>query len=137
GPCAEPGGGGGGGGDTDFLTAVEDRELLSARPAPPPPKELVIPLVPSHRWRNPEPPPGDTAHAPGKSHAPANDHAPHTGSTPSGDPPDGPISVEAQAVQELLQEARQSQEQGQGDVGPPISIPLQLQDRDVAPRPQP
>lgn len=30
GPCAEPGGGGGGGGDTDtdFLTAVEDRELL-------------------------------------------------------------------------------------------------------------
>lgn len=28
GPCSEPGGGGGGGGDTDFLTAVEDRELL-------------------------------------------------------------------------------------------------------------
>ncbi|KAM9584646.1 G-patch domain and KOW motifs-containing protein isoform 1-T1 [Morphnus guianensis] len=134
GPCAEPGGGAG---DTDFLTAVEDRELLSARPAPPPPKELVIPLIPSHRWRNPEPPRGDTGPAPSASPAPDADHTPSTGSAPSGDPPDGPISVEAQAVQELLQEARQSQEQGEGNPGPPISIPLQLQDRDVAPRPQP
>ncbi|NXK01520.1 GPKOW protein, partial [Corythaixoides concolor] len=131
GPCAEPGGDGG---DTDFLTAVEDRELLSARPAPPPPKELIIPLIPSHRWRNPEPPVGDTDHAPAKSHAPTADHAPNTDSAPSGDPPDGPVSVEAQAVQELLREARQRQEQGEGDTGPPISIPLRPQDRDVAPQ---
>lgn len=136
GPCAEPGGEGGGG-DTDFLTAVEDRELLSARPTPPPPKELVIPLIPSHRWRNPEPPCGDADHAPSPNHASSADHAPSTGSAPSGDPPDGPLSVEAQAVQELLQEARQSQEQEEGGAGPPIAIPLRLQDRDGAPRPQP
>ncbi|XP_051499937.1 LOW QUALITY PROTEIN: G-patch domain and KOW motifs-containing protein [Apus apus] len=134
GPCAEPGtvGGDGGGDDTDFLTAVEDRELLSTRPAPPPRQELVIPLLPSHRWRNPEPPRG---HAPSPSHAPGADHAPDTGSAPAGDPPDGPGSVEAQAVQELLQEVRQSQEQG--DHGPPISIPLRLQEKDVIPQAQP
>ncbi|XP_074023137.1 LOW QUALITY PROTEIN: G-patch domain and KOW motifs-containing protein-like [Numenius arquata] len=137
GPCAEPGvGGEGSGGDTDFLTAVEDRELLSVRPAPPPPKELIIPLIPSHRWRNPEPPPapGEPGHAPSPSPAPDADHAPSPDSAPSGDPP---MSVEAQAVQELIQEARQSQEQGEGPPGPPISIPLQLGDRDDAPRPQP
>lgn len=130
GPCAEPGGSGTG--DTDFLTAVEGRELLSARPAPPPPQELVIPLVPSHRWRNPEPPPprGDSDHAPSAaSPAPCEDHAPSPAGSAS--------SVEAQAVQELLQEARQSQEQAEGDPGPPISIPIRLQDRDIASRPQP
>ncbi|XP_058684597.1 LOW QUALITY PROTEIN: G-patch domain and KOW motifs-containing protein-like [Poecile atricapillus] len=128
GPCAEPGAGGDTDSDTDFLTAVEDRELLSTRPAPPPKKELVIPLIPPHRWRNPEPPRADTGPAP------AADSAPNT--APAGDPP-GPPSVEAQAVQELLQEARQSQEQPNGDSGPPISIPLQLPDKDIATGPQP
>ncbi|XP_071657372.1 G-patch domain and KOW motifs-containing protein isoform X2 [Patagioenas fasciata] len=137
GPCAEPGGDdAGGAGDTDFLTAVEDRELLSTRPAPPPPKELIIPLIPPHRWRNPEPPPGDADHAPSSGdhapsttdHASSGDHAPRTDSTPD---------VEAQAVQELLQEARQSQERGDGDPGPPISIPMCLRDPDGATRQQP
>ncbi|NXO73966.1 GPKOW protein, partial [Phainopepla nitens] len=50
--------------------------------------------------------------------------------------PDLP-SVEAQAVQELLQEARQSQEQPEGPSGPPIAIPLQLPDKDVATGPLP
>ncbi|NXN25907.1 GPKOW protein, partial [Nycticryphes semicollaris] len=128
GPCAEPGvAGEGSGGDTDFLTAVEDRELLSVRPAPPPPKELIIPLIPSHRWRNPEPPRGEPGHAPSPSPAPDADHAPSPGSAPSGDPP---LSVEAQAVQELIQEARQSQEQGDAPSGPPISIPLRLGEKD-------
>ncbi|NXA66747.1 GPKOW protein, partial [Mohoua ochrocephala] len=117
GPCLEPGTGGDTEPDTDFLTAVEDQELLSTRPALPPPKELVIPLIPSQRWRNPERPGADT---------------------PSIDParPDFP-SVEAQAVQELLQEARQSLEQPEGCSGPPISIPLQLPDKDVATGPLP
>ncbi|XP_053908249.1 G-patch domain and KOW motifs-containing protein isoform X3 [Cuculus canorus] len=104
------------GGDTDFLTAVEGRELLSSRPAPPPPQELVIPLQPPRRRRNPDPPEG---HAP----SPAS-HAP-------------PGSVEAQAVQELLEEVRQSQEPGEGEGGPPLAIPLRLQEGDVPPRPQP
>ncbi|XP_031948076.1 G-patch domain and KOW motifs-containing protein isoform X1 [Corvus moneduloides] len=134
GPCAEPGAGGDTDSDTDFLTAVEDRELLSTRPAPPPKKELVIPLIPPHRWRNPEPPRADTDPAPGP--APASDSTPNTDPTPSGTPPDPP-SVEAQAVQELLQEARQSQEQPNGASGPPISIPLQLPDKDIATGPQP
>ncbi|XP_068280814.1 G-patch domain and KOW motifs-containing protein isoform X1 [Nyctibius grandis] len=116
---------GGGGGDTDFLTAVEGRELLSTRPAPPPPQELVIPLLPSpRRWPRPR---ADGGHAPSASPAPSADHAPGTGSAPS--------SVEAQAVEELLREARQSQQGAAGDPGLPISIPLQ--DRDGAPRPQP
>ncbi|KAM3656108.1 LOW QUALITY PROTEIN: G-patch domain and KOW motifs-containing protein [Ammospiza maritima maritima] len=144
GPCAEPGAGGDTESDTDFLTAVEDRELLSTRPAPPPKKELVIPLIPSHRWRNPEPPP--CRHRPRPQHrprppnrprpsnrthppdhpAPLTDTAPSTGPAPSTDPP----SVEAQAVQELLQEARQSQEQPNGEPGPPMAIPLQAPERE-------
>ncbi|XP_035170105.1 G-patch domain and KOW motifs-containing protein-like, partial [Oxyura jamaicensis] len=121
GPCAEPGGDAGP--DTDFLTAVEDRELLSARPAPPPPKELVIPLLPSHRWRNPEPP----RHAPSAAgHAPsATGHAPD------------PVTVETQAVQELLEEARQSREQPCSPPGPPLAIPLRPPERDSGTRQQP
>ncbi|NXV56950.1 GPKOW protein, partial [Molothrus ater] len=120
GPCAEPGASGDTESDTDFLTAVEDRELLSTRPAPPPKKELVIPLIPSHRWRNPEPPRAGT------DPAPSSDPAPRTDPAPSTDPP----SVEAQAVQELLQEARQSQEQPNGEPGPPMAIPLQPPERE-------
>nr|XP_047912262.1 G-patch domain and KOW motifs-containing protein [Anser cygnoides] len=119
GPCAEPGGDAGP--DTDFLTAVEDRELLSARPAPPPPKELVIPLLPSHRWRNPEPPrhapsapghaPSAPGHAPSGDEAPAaghalstSDHAPSaTDHAPSPSPAPDPVAVETQAVRELLE----------------------------------
>ncbi|XP_066426527.1 G-patch domain and KOW motifs-containing protein isoform X2 [Molothrus aeneus] len=144
GPCAEPGASGDTESDTDFLTAVEDRELLSTRPAPPPKKELVIPLIPSHRWRNPEPPRAGTDPAPSSDPAPrtdpapstdpasrtdpapSTDPAPRTDPAPSADPP----SVEAQAVQELLQEARQSQEQLNGEPGPPMAIPLQPPERD-------
>ncbi|NXP77745.1 GPKOW protein, partial [Ramphastos sulfuratus] len=124
GPCREPGGEQGEA-EAEPLAAVEGKELLSARPAPPPPQELIIPLLPpAHRWRNPEPPPSGHAspnHAP-RDHTPS-DHAPAT-----------PLSVEAQAVQELLREARQSQGQGQ-DSEPPMAIPLPLQE--AAPRPQP
>ncbi|NXW87898.1 GPKOW protein, partial [Alopecoenas beccarii] len=135
GPCAEPGGDDeGGGGDTDFLTAVENRELLGTRPAPPPPKELIIPLLPPHRWRNPEPPAGDTGHAPSGDHAPSRDHTPKDDHAPR---TDSAPDVEAQAVQELLQEARQSQERGEGDPGPPISIPMCLREPDGTPRQQP
>ncbi|NWQ72611.1 GPKOW protein, partial [Neopipo cinnamomea] len=143
GPCAEPGAGPEPDPDTELLTAVEDRELLGTRPAPPPPKELVIPLIPPNRWRNPEPPRAQTGpapttdgHAPSSNHAPKTDPAPSADPAPPGDPPDPP-SVEAQAVQELLQEARQSQEQPEGGSGPPIAIPLQLPDRDVATGAQP
>ncbi|NXY91639.1 GPKOW protein, partial [Alcedo cyanopectus] len=66
--------------------------------------------------------------------APSPGHTPAASPAPSGTPSEGPLSVEAQAVQELLREARQSQE-GEGDNGPPISIPLSL--RDGPPRPQP
>ncbi|NWI47749.1 GPKOW protein, partial [Picathartes gymnocephalus] len=82
GPCAEPGAGGDTDSDTDFLTAVEDRELL--------------------RWA------GEWARPPRAR-------------------PDSPDPTEA----------RQSQEQPNGDLGPPISIPLQLPDKDVATGPQP
>ncbi|NXU13307.1 GPKOW protein, partial [Pardalotus punctatus] len=61
---------------------------------------------------------------------------PSTDPAPAGAPAD-PCSVEAQVVQELLQEARQSQEQPQGGSGPPISLPLQLPDKDVATEPLP
>ncbi|KAI6061764.1 G-patch domain-containing protein [Aix galericulata] len=126
GPCSEPGGDAGP--DTDFLTAVEDRELLSARPAPPPPKELVIPLLPSHRWRNPEPPrhapsasspaPSASSHTPSRDKAPGAGHAhsgqdkaPAAGHAPSGtdhapsptDHAPDAVAVETQAVRELLE----------------------------------
>ncbi|NXQ60085.1 GPKOW protein, partial [Anthoscopus minutus] len=126
GPCAEPGTGGDTDSDTDFLTAVEDRELLSSRPAPPPKKELVIPLIPPHRWRNPEPPSTDTGPAPAADSASSTDPA-----------PPALASVEAQAVQELLQEARQSRERPNGEPGAPIAIPLHLPAKDSAPGPQP
>ncbi|XP_054033168.1 G-patch domain and KOW motifs-containing protein [Dryobates pubescens] len=148
GPCAEPPGEAGeeaGDGEAEPLRAVEGKELLSSRPAPPPPKELIIPLLPpAHRWRNPEPPPPASDHTP-SDHAPSSHASPdHAPSDPA---PPGPLSVEDQAVKELLKgeclslsppplpEARQSQEQGEGDSAPSISIPIPLQE--AAPRPQP
>ncbi|NXB33093.1 GPKOW protein, partial [Eulacestoma nigropectus] len=128
--CVEPGAGGDTEPDTDFLTAVEDRELLSTRPALPPPKELVIPLIPPHRWRNPARPRADTRPAP------AAGDTRSTELSPAGAPPDL-TSVEAQGVQELLEEARQSLEQPEGGLGPPMSIPLQLPDKDVGTGPLP
>ncbi|NXB01417.1 GPKOW protein, partial [Cnemophilus loriae] len=131
GPCVESGTDGDTDTDTDFLTAVEDQELLSTRPAPSAPKKLlVIPLIPPHHLRSPERPRAHTRPAP------ASDDTPSTDPTPAGAPPDLP-SVEAQAMQELLQEAQQSHEQPEGRSRPPISIPLQLPDKDVATGPQP
>ncbi|NXU38755.1 GPKOW protein, partial [Drymodes brunneopygia] len=124
-PCRKMAAGSGTDPDTDFLTALEDQELLSTRPAPPPLKEQVIPLVPPHSWRNPERPCTDIRPTPA------------TDDTPSTDPPParavpGPSSVEAQVMQELLQEVQQNQEQPEGGLGLPIAIPLQLPDKDVA-----
>ncbi|XP_068785393.1 G-patch domain and KOW motifs-containing protein isoform X2 [Struthio camelus] len=132
GPCAEPGGEREEA-EPDFLTAVEDRELLSVHPAPPPPKELVIPLLPPPRWKNPDAPPSGTSPAHNAA-GPAHNAA---GPAPAADPLDGPVSVESQAVREILEETRQSRERGEGPPGPPLSIPVSLQDRDIASRPQP
>ncbi|NWY22878.1 GPKOW protein, partial [Aphelocoma coerulescens] len=94
GPCAEPGAGGDTDSDTDFLTAVEDRELL--------------------RWA------GEEARF-------------RDGSRPSR------LAAAPWAPPDSLHptEARQSQEQPNGASGPPISIPLQLPDKDIATGPQP
>lgn len=107
-PCAAPGGGASGRERLFvqrpglFVGVANSGPAPSTRPAPPPKKELVIPLIPPHRWRNPEPPRADTGPAPAAGHAPASDSTPNTDPTPSGTPADPP-SVEAQAVQELLQ----------------------------------
>ncbi|NWV12060.1 GPKOW protein, partial [Ptilonorhynchus violaceus] len=113
GPCSEAGAGGDTETNTNLVTVVADQELLSTQPAPPPPKELVIPLILPHHRKNPELPRADTTPATAEV---------------SRDPP----SVEARAAQELLQEAQESQEQPEGRSRPPISIPLQLPDKDVA-----
>lgn len=122
GPCSEPENDGA---DTDYLTAVEDRELLSAKPAPPPPKDLVIPLRPAHRWRNPEAPssaPSSPGHAPS-----ATNHAPlASGHALEGDP----ITLEIAALQELLREARQSQEHGQ-ETPSAAPIPMRMKEDNV------
>ncbi|NXO05068.1 GPKOW protein, partial [Rhinopomastus cyanomelas] len=97
--------------------------LHSTRPPPSPRKELVIPLLPptSHRWRDREP-------SSSSGSVLSSSSAPSSGSAPS---------VEEQAVQELLQEARQSQEQTDDPCRPSISIPLQLQDGPLQPEPGP
>lgn len=122
GPCSEPENDGA---DTDYLTAVEDRELLSAKPAPPPPKDLVIPLRPARRWRNPEAPssaPSSPGHAPS-----ATNHAPlASGHALEGDP----ITLEIAALQELLREARQSQEHGQ-ETPSAAPIPMRMKEDNV------
>ncbi|NXS33203.1 GPKOW protein, partial [Pomatostomus ruficeps] len=116
--------------DTNFLTAVEDQELLSTQLAPSPLKELVILLIPPHRLRNLECPCTDT------HPAPATDDTPSTDPTPTRASPH-PSLVEAQVVQELLQEVRQSQEQPQEGSEPPLSISLQLPDKNIATGPLP
>ncbi|KAJ7317521.1 hypothetical protein JRQ81_003683 [Phrynocephalus forsythii] len=91
--------------EPDFLSAVEGRELQSVRPAPQP-KELVIPLIQKNQWKKPAAP----------------------------EPPreqDEVNGVEAQAVRELIEESKKSQEQWESGtkVDPAFSIPLLMQNR--------
>nr|XP_056720426.1 G-patch domain and KOW motifs-containing protein [Euleptes europaea] len=91
--------------ETDFLRAVEGRELQSVRPAPQP-KELVIPLIQKNQWKKPADP------------APLQDLK-------------GSDGVEAQAVRELIEESKKSQEQWESGskVDPAFAIPLLMQNR--------
>ncbi|KAL8181809.1 UNVERIFIED_CONTAM: hypothetical protein K2H54_030061 [Gekko kuhli] len=91
--------------ETDFLHAVEGRELQSIRPAPQP-KELVIPLIQKNQWKKL----ADTA--------PFQD-------------PDGSSGVEAQAVRELIEEPKKMQEQWKSGskIDPAFAIPLLMQNR--------
>uniref|UniRef100_A0A6J0TXL2 G-patch domain and KOW motifs-containing protein n=1 Tax=Pogona vitticeps TaxID=103695 RepID=A0A6J0TXL2_9SAUR len=91
--------------EPDFLTAVEGRELQSVRPAPQP-KELVIPLIQKNQWKKPGAP------EPLKEQDEVN-------------------GVEAQAVRELIEESKKSQEQWESGtkVDPAFSIPLLMQNR--------
>ncbi|XP_077185577.1 G-patch domain and KOW motifs-containing protein [Paroedura picta] len=91
--------------ETDFLRAVEGRELQSVRPAPQP-KELVIPLIQKNQWKKVADP------------ASLQDL-------------DGSNGVEAQAVRELIEESKKSQEQWESGskIDPAFAIPLLMQNR--------
>ncbi|XP_062975551.1 G-patch domain and KOW motifs-containing protein [Elgaria multicarinata webbii] len=91
--------------EPDFLSAIEGRELQSVRPAPQP-KELVIPLIQKNQWKKP------------------------AGSVPLQEQ-DGINGVEAQAVRELIEESKKSQEQWESGtkVDPAFAIPLLMQNR--------
>ncbi|XP_062997539.1 uncharacterized protein LOC134408950 [Elgaria multicarinata webbii] len=89
--------------EPDFLSTIEGRELQSVRPAPQP-KELVIPLIQKNQWKKP------------------------VGSVPLQEQ-DGINGVEAQAVRELIEESKKSQEQWESGtkVDPAFAIPLLMQ----------
>ncbi|XP_061470264.1 G-patch domain and KOW motifs-containing protein [Rhineura floridana] len=91
--------------EPDFLSAIEGRELQSVRPAAQP-KELVIPLIQKNKWKKPEDP-------------------------ASLQEQEGNNCVEAQAVRELIEESRKSQEQWESGtkIDPTFSIPLLMQNR--------
>ncbi|XP_048344395.1 G-patch domain and KOW motifs-containing protein [Sphaerodactylus townsendi] len=91
--------------EPDFLRSVEGRELQSVRPAPQP-KELVIPLIQKNQWKKPA------------DSAPRQDL-------------DGSDGVEAQAVRELIEESKKSQEQWESGskTDPSFAIPLLMQNR--------
>ncbi|XP_066471292.1 G-patch domain and KOW motifs-containing protein [Tiliqua scincoides] len=91
--------------EPDFLRAVEGRELQSVRPAPQP-KELIIPLIQKNQWKKPDVP----------------------GSVQE---QDGTNGVEAQAVREIIEESKKSQEQWErgSKIDPTFAIPLLMQNR--------
>nr|XP_048688656.1 G-patch domain and KOW motifs-containing protein [Caretta caretta] len=99
-------GGAGAAPEPDFISAVEGSELRSLRPAPPP-KALVIPLIQRNQWKKPEMPPAGA---------------------PNQQRDDG---VESQAVREIIEECRQSQERWESgsQADPNLAIPLLLQNR--------
>ncbi|CAM4691450.1 unnamed protein product [Lepidochelys olivacea] len=99
-------GGAGAAPEPDFIRAVEGSELRSLRPAPPP-KALVIPLIQRNQWKKPEMPPAGA---------------------PNQQKDDG---VESQAVREIIEECRQSQERWESgsQADPNLAIPLLLQNR--------
>nr|XP_060619107.1 G-patch domain and KOW motifs-containing protein [Anolis sagrei ordinatus] len=88
--------------EPDFLSAVEGRELQSVRPAPQP-KELVIPLIQKNQWKKPAP-------------------------LPEADAINGD---EAQAIRELIEESKKSQEQWESGTkpDPTFAIPLLMQNK--------
>ncbi|XP_053147253.1 G-patch domain and KOW motifs-containing protein [Hemicordylus capensis] len=91
--------------ELDFLRAVEGRELQSVRPAPQP-KELIIPLIQRNQWKKEEVP------------ATLQEQEENNG-------------VEAQAVRELIEESKKSQEQWESGtkLDPTFTIPLLMQNR--------
>ncbi|KAM9112933.1 G-patch domain and KOW motifs-containing protein [Pangshura tecta] len=99
-------GGAGAAAEPDFISAVEGSELRSLRPAPTP-KPLVIPLIQRNQWKKPATPPMGA---------------------PDQQTDDG---VESQAVREIIEECRQSQEQWESGTkaDPNLAIPLLLQNR--------
>ncbi|XP_075772082.1 G-patch domain and KOW motifs-containing protein [Pelodiscus sinensis] len=92
--------------EPDFISAVEGSELRSLRPVPPS-KPLVIPLIQRNQWKKPATPPV------GAPDPPADD------------------GVESQAVRELIEESRQSQERWESGskADPKLAIPLLMQNR--------
>ncbi|XP_026532120.1 G-patch domain and KOW motifs-containing protein [Notechis scutatus] len=110
--------------EPDFLSAVEGKELQSVRPAPQP-KELVVPLIRKNQWKKPE-------------------------VSATHQEQDGLNSVDAQAVKELIEESKKSQEQWESGskVDSNFAIPLLMVNRvpdgfedgdkvDVSLRPEP
>uniref|UniRef100_A0A8D0KKH4 G-patch domain and KOW motifs-containing protein n=1 Tax=Salvator merianae TaxID=96440 RepID=A0A8D0KKH4_SALMN len=91
--------------EPDFLSAIEGRELKSVRPAPQP-KELIIPLIKKNQWKTPQ-------------------------ELASLEIQSGSNGVEEQAVRELIEESKKSQEQWESGlkVDPAFSIPLLMQNR--------
>ncbi|XP_053329204.1 G-patch domain and KOW motifs-containing protein [Spea bombifrons] len=91
----------------EYLVGAEGKELLSVNPAPAA-KALVIPLIQKNRWSQPS-----------KTQEKAQDGDPkHTEED----------AVLSQAVQELIQESRRSQE-NDSEENPTASIPLLMQNR--------
>ncbi|KAJ6628056.1 hypothetical protein lerEdw1_014717 [Lerista edwardsae] len=91
--------------EPDFLRAVEGRELQSVRPALQP-KELIIPLIQKNQWKKPD--------APGSFQEQVKTNG-----------------VEAQAVREIIEESKKSQEQWErgSKIDPMFAIPLLMQNQ--------
>ncbi|XP_063150169.1 G-patch domain and KOW motifs-containing protein isoform X1 [Candoia aspera] len=91
--------------ELDFLSAIEGRELQSVRPALQP-KELIIPLIRKNQWKKPE-------------------------VSETHQEQDGVNGVDAQAVKELIEESKKSQDQWESGskVDPNLVIPLLMVNR--------
>ncbi|KAM8934257.1 G-patch domain and KOW motifs-containing protein [Pelodytes ibericus] len=92
--------------EREYLVGAEGKELLSVKPAPAP-KTLVIPLIQKNRWS-----------LPSKAQEKPQDAG----------PPKEEDAVLSQAVQELIEESRRSQE-NEPEVDQTSSIPLLMQNK--------